>query len=111
MKTDYSKLKFTLDTRIVTFYDCVMCASEIPEFAQQMDRLFGTHIMRVAKANGIIKMIDDATGYADAQIEMFCALVYETVWLRLDPKIKISFPEHEKMLADKYEPILKKLMQ
>lgn len=74
-------------------------------------RLFGTHLMRVIKAKGIVKEIDRVTGYADSQMEKFLALVWETVWLRIDPKIKISFPEHEKMLADRYKPVLKELMK
>ena len=109
MKVDYSKLEFRLDTRCVTFYNCVMYAIQEKEFVFQIDRLFGTIISKLPTRHPLYQMIDKATGFQDAQLKKFVAIVWETIWLRLDPKIKISFPEHEEMLRNKYEPIIKEM--
>lgn len=104
----YSDLQLTLDKRYVTFQMCITEAFK-SGMAKEVDRLFGTRINRALKAHGITKMVDEATGFAKDQYLKFIAFVWECVWKRLDPRIRITNPYFEFYLQNTYQPIWNEL--
>lgn len=71
----------------VTFVDALLASITNLDLVEQYDRLFGASLSKIAKRTPVEQMIDDATGYEDAQMAGFVAFVYDVVWCRLPPEV------------------------
>lgn len=67
----------------LTFLACVEAAAGELELVAQVDRLFGTNLMR--RQAPIVNMIDDATGKADDDKQTFLRFVWNYVFARCAP--------------------------
>lgn len=67
----------------LTFLACVEAAAGELELVAQVDRLFGTNLMR--RQAPIVNMIDDATGKADEDKQTFLRFVWNCVFARCAP--------------------------
>lgn len=64
----------------LTFAACLRECSKTPELIAQVDRLYGTNLMR--QGAPIELMIDNATGRCDADMQTFMQFVWNSVFLR-----------------------------
>ena len=67
----------------LTFLACVEAAAGQLELVAQVDRLFGTNLMR--RQAPIVNMIDDATGKTDEDKQTFLRFVWNYVFTRCAP--------------------------
>ena len=65
----------------MTFNECVLYCAENKELIENFDRLRGTNLSR--RGSPIELMIDDSTGRLQHDLSLFCAFVFEFVWIRL----------------------------
>lgn len=66
----------------LSFLACLKETAQNKAFVQEFDRLKGTSLS--GSLSPIEKMIDEATGKKDADLETFIRFVYETVFCRVD---------------------------
>jgi hypothetical protein len=64
----------------LTFLACVEAATETHELAAQVDRLYGTNLLR--QKAPIINLIDDATGKSDDDIQTFMRFIWNCIFIR-----------------------------
>lgn len=67
----------------LTFLGCVEAAAGELELVAQVDRLYGTNLMR--RKDPIVNMIDDATGKADEDKQTFLRFVWNCIFIRCAP--------------------------
>jgi hypothetical protein len=66
----------------LTFLQCVKEASGCIELLAQIDRLFRTNLL--GKGSPIERMVDDATGRNDADIQTFLRFVWNCIFIRVE---------------------------
>ncbi len=64
----------------LTFLACVAAAAGELELVSQIDRLYGTNLLRCQLP--IVNMIDQATGKADEDKQKFLRFVWNSVFIR-----------------------------
>ena len=67
----------------LTFLSCVEAAAGETELVANVDRLYGTNLMR--RQAPIVNMIDDATGKTDDDMQTFLRFVWNCVFIRCAP--------------------------
>ena len=67
----------------LSFLHCVKEASECIEMVAQVDRLFRTNLMQ--RGSPIERMVDDATGRNDSDIQTFMRFVWNCIFIRVEP--------------------------
>lgn len=72
----------TIEHTPPNFIDCLMMAIHWPGFVEEYDRLEGSHLAQLARRSPIDQMVDEATGYANAEVVKFIKFVKEEVWDR-----------------------------
>jgi len=65
----------------LSFLACVKECSECHELVANVDRLYGTNILR--RGAPINLMVDDATGKADADKQTFLRFVWNCIFIRV----------------------------
>lgn len=64
----------------LTFMKCLEETIKSPELVREVDRLYGTSIVR--NQSPITKMIDEATGKKDADMQTFMRFVWNCIFIR-----------------------------
>ena len=64
------------------FLACLSEAINTPELVQQHDRLYGSTL--IARASPLERMVDKATGKAEADMRAFVEFVHRCIYLALD---------------------------
>lgn len=67
----------------LVFLQCVEATLQTKEIVEQVDRLYGTSLMR--RSSPIERMVDDATGKSDEDMQTFLRFVWNCIFIRCAP--------------------------